>query len=364
MKTTRIAMGLVAALGAALAHERARAGDAAEEFAERARKHYLVGVRAQEKSLEKEARDAFTRALAADTDHAGARHALGHVRHDGRWLTRDEAMHEKGMVRRDGRWVLQEEADILDLPAKQRALRRQGQAKVRELLDAYAAGGDRAKRFARESLDTIEDEHKVEPMAFALRSRNEDVRTLAAEELGRIGNRRALRPLLHRAVFDPSEDVRHASVDAAKVIGDANLIAPLVGALGSESANVRMNAARAIARAGDVRGVKYLVYRFEARGGGAPRAYNMTANQLTFIQDFDVEVASTAFIADPIPGIIQEGTVLDVQVVATQQTTHLVEREVIHRALQHLTGATDVPNETGAWARWFRDNEVDLTARR
>ncbi len=43
------------------------------------------------------------------------------------------------------------------------------------------------------------------------------------------------------------------------------------------------------------------------------RANITLINQLTFVQDFDVEVAQTAFIADPIIGIIQDGVVLDVQ---------------------------------------------------
>jgi tetratricopeptide (TPR) repeat protein len=43
------------------------------------------------------------------------------------------------------------------------------------------------------------------------------------------------------------------------------------------------------------------------------RANITLITQLTFIQDFDVEVAQTAFIADPIIGVIQDGLVLDVQ---------------------------------------------------
>ncbi len=389
MKTTRrvaprlvaltLCATLCATLGAALAHDSAWACDASQEFAERrakiaamtdaapqeqARAHYLLGVWAKENGLTKEADAAFARAVEIEPDHAAARQALGHVRSGERWLTQAEAMEAKGMVLRDGRWILREEADILDLPARQRELRRADQAKVRKLLDTYARGGERAKKFAKEALGTIDSAHKLEPMAFALRSRNAAVRALAAEELGKVGSRRALRPLLHRAVYDPSEDVRFASIDAAKVIGDANLIAPLVHALASESASTRMHAAQAIGRVGDVRGVQYLVYRFEARGGGGPRAYSMSVNQVTFIQDFDVEVAQTAFIADPIPGVIQEGTVLDVQVVATQQTSYIVEREVIHGALQRITGATDVPMENGAWAAWLKEHRSELTAAR
>ena len=43
------------------------------------------------------------------------------------------------------------------------------------------------------------------------------------------------------------------------------------------------------------------------------RANITLITQLSFIQDFDVEVAQTAFIADPIVGVIQDGLVLDVQ---------------------------------------------------
>ncbi|MHC4731371.1 MAG: hypothetical protein ACYS6Z_12400, partial [Planctomycetota bacterium] len=36
-------------------------------------------------------------------------------------------------------------------------------------------------------------------------------------------------------------------------------------------------------------------------------------NQISFVQDFDVEVAQTSFIADPVIGVIQDGLSLDVR---------------------------------------------------
>src|SRR5262249_61013252 len=53
----------------------------------------------------------------------------------------------------------------------------------------------------------------------------------------------------------------------------------------------------------------------------APRssAYNTQeasihfVNQIAYVHDFEVEVAQTAFIADPVIGIIQDGLVLDVR---------------------------------------------------
>lgn len=43
------------------------------------------------------------------------------------------------------------------------------------------------------------------------------------------------------------------------------------------------------------------------------RSYVSVLNQVSFLQDFDVDVANTAFIANPEIGVIQEGVVLDVR---------------------------------------------------
>ena len=43
------------------------------------------------------------------------------------------------------------------------------------------------------------------------------------------------------------------------------------------------------------------------------RAYVSVLNEISFLQDFDVDVANTAFIANPEIGILQEGVVLDVR---------------------------------------------------
>jgi general secretion pathway protein D len=43
------------------------------------------------------------------------------------------------------------------------------------------------------------------------------------------------------------------------------------------------------------------------------RANLTVVNQISFVQDFDVEVAQTAFIADPVIGVIQDGLTLDVR---------------------------------------------------
>jgi hypothetical protein len=323
-----------------------------------AKEHYVLGVFARDHGLEEEARAEFRAALAADPSHEAAHQALGEVRSGDTWVSHDEAMMLKGLVLRDGAWILKEEAAILDLPMQEKMRRTAEQSKTTKLLRAYGDGADATRKFAAEALAGVDDKYKLEPLAWGLRSKNTDVRTYSAKELGRIGDRRGLRPVVWRALHDPDAGVRAASTAAAKSIGDPNLLAPFVSALWADNAQVRMNAAAGVADLGDRVGVKYLVYRFEAHGGGAPRAYYSNIRQVSFIQDFDVEVAQTAFIADPQVGTIQEGFVLDVQVVATSETAEIVERESYHTALRRLTGATDVKNEPGAWAAWWKANHA------
>jgi hypothetical protein len=224
-----------------------------------------------------------------------------------------------------------------------------------------AAGGEREARLAREALSGVPDRAKAGPFAYALRARSRDVRLFAAGELGRIRDRRTLKALVHRALRDPEADVRAACVDAAKAVGDPELLAPFARAfLSVESPEVRAAAAEAIGRTGDVRGIAYLVYAIEGHGGG-PRSHIYTATQLSFVQDFDVEVAQTAFIADPQIGVLQEGAVLDVKVASTEWYSTRVERVAIGGALRRLSGV-DHGWDAAAWRRWMAENRSGTVA--
>ncbi|MEN8148321.1 MAG: HEAT repeat domain-containing protein [Planctomycetota bacterium] len=337
------------------------------EYQERAAKlatddangHYVLGLWCSKNDLDTEARLEFEKVVALDADHEGARSALGYVRHQGRWLSKDEAMRQKGFVRHEGVWLLKEEVAAKLLPATERKRKAEAQAKVRKLLKQMVAGGAKVERIATKALAGVKDNYKVEPLAYALRYPAENVRVFAAKELGRIQDRRALQPLIHRSVIDPSETVREVALDAALAYQDPNLLAPYVKALNSKHQPVRINAAEAVGGLGDVRGIQYLVYRMSAHGGGLNRSHIYLANQLSFIQDFDVEVAQTAFIADPQPGILQEGTTLDVRVLATERQADIVERRVLRNSLKRLSGV-DMGDDAEKWGKWWMQNRERL----
>jgi general secretion pathway protein D len=54
------------------------------------------------------------------------------------------------------------------------------------------------------------------------------------------------------------------------------------------------------------------------------RAYATMLNQITYVQDFDVEVALASIIADPIVGVVSDGIVLDVRPTISQDRRYIL----------------------------------------
>lgn len=78
------------------------------------------------------------------------------------------------------------------------------------------------------------------------------------------------------------------------------------GLLDDTAFNLVVNAVDKSANALEVMAPELTVFNTE-------RAYVTVLNEVSFLQDFDVDVANTAFIANPEIGILQEGVVLDVR---------------------------------------------------
>ena len=250
------------------------------------------------------ARLAYERVLALDPEHRAARRALGYAEVDRTWLRGDALRRARGFVRHAGRWVTAEEVAEAAGSEPEMQARRTGEGQV---------GIGRALRGS-------EDETRV-------------------------------RALLARTVEDPDEEVRREAAAGLRAVGAPCTVRSLGRALWSRDATIRVRAAEALGRIGDVAAAPYLVARWEKRSGAFPRAVFTQIDQLAYIQDFDVEVAKTSFIADPLVGVLQEGVVLDVRIHATEQTVSTVERVAYATALRRISGQ-DHGHDVAAWRRW------------
>jgi HEAT repeat protein len=130
-----------------------------------------------------------------------------------------------------------------------------GVAAVEPLIKALGDEDDDVRWLAADALGEIGDERAVEPLIKALRDDNVHC---AAEALGNIGDVRAVEPLI-KALEDEEWRVRYYAARALIIIMDARAVEPLIGALEDETWAVRGNAAYALGEIGDARAVEPLI---------------------------------------------------------------------------------------------------------
>ena len=167
-----------------------------------------------------------------------------------------------------------------------------------------------------------------------------------------------VRELSSRALLDKHESVR---VEAAKALRDSRdvaVIAPAINAMSSKSPSIRNNAAEALGNMGYKSGVEPLVHRLAAlqSGGGTigHRANIYIGFQTAYVQDYDLEIAQGASIADPIINVQDSGVVLDAR--ATVQMTKEVEMRRVMTSLRQLT-REKIGDAPGKWAAWWEENQ-------
>lgn len=306
---------------------------------------------------------AYEIVIGLDPEHLAARRALGYERHAGRWLQGDDARRAKGFVRHQGRWMTAEEFAAATRPEREAAEQQAGEARVRAELARIATGDPDLVPAAQRALAAIPTRFHLAPLAQALRCQPASLRVFAAGALARLNDPLAIPPLLKRVIDDPDPAVRAAVGAALRALDEPSTLAPLARALSSSYADTRVRAAEAIAMLGDVAGLGYVIARWEARSGNFPQVYFAQMRQISYIQDFDVEVAQTSFIADPIVGVLQEGVVQAVRIVATEQTFTTVERTGYHDAAKGLAGV-DLGGDVKAWTSFWNQNKDRLLAER
>jgi len=340
--------------------------DPAAEYARRlgsiepgdAEARFRLALWCEERGLAKEAVTEHRAVVTLDPDHRASRRALGYERVCGRWMKGDEAMRAKGFLEHEGRWVTPEEHALYakdEIAAEEaRVARRRADAALQSAWSQDPAVRGRALA----AISDLPAAHRLRPLSIATRIRHADVRAKAIEGLRALGSKEALPPLYKAAIFDQDESIRRAAVDAIRATDAEGKIGPFVRALQSPFDPVRLHAIQALGALGDAGAVGPLVRRFEVSGGSGQSVYISNVNQISYVQDFDVEVAQTSFIADPVIGVIQDGLTLNFRALAINGYVEVYEKPALQAALKNLTGK-DLGNVPSAWAKWWKEQRKE-----
>lgn len=326
---------------------------------EDARAAYKLALELEAAGATDLAAKAYEIVIGIDPEHRAARRALGFEKIGEQWLRGKALKRAKGFVRYDGRWMTAEEFAAATRPQREAAEQKKGEQRVLGLLGMIASRIPERVSKGKRLMAVEPDRFKLAPLAQALRCDPPELRIYAAQELGRMGDPLGGPALLKRAIYDKDADVRRAVVAALRDIGSPSTVHPLGRALNSRFRDVRIRAAEALGMLGDELAYPYVIKKWEGRAGDFPRVYFAQTNQISYIQDFDVEVAQTSFIADPIVGVLQEGVVQAVKIHATEQSFHIYERPAFNGALASLAG-TDLGQKVGAWRKFWLENKDRL----
>ncbi|MDG1500157.1 MAG: HEAT repeat domain-containing protein [Planctomycetota bacterium] len=219
----------------------------------------------------------------------------------------------------------------------------------------------------RDLLSNLGD-HDIRPtLAGELRHRTSKRRELAALILHRsdlsVDEESTVQALVRVAILDGSEDVRAECSRTLRDLKQEAITQPFVKALGSTSPAVRTNAAEALGTLGFVQAAAPLISALAATSSSAgsyrpPASHIFIGKQVAYIQDFDVEVAQGASIANPKVNVITEGAVLDVRLLSVrQEMVRLNERSALRSSLKSLLGK-DFKYSADKWSKYLEEHPI------
>ena len=79
--------------------------------------------------------------------------------------------------------------------------------------------------------------------------------------------------------------------------------------------------------------------------------------------DFDTTANYLYNLSDPVVGVLSDGVVQSVKILATEQTFYIYERPAFNGALKSLAGH-DLGNKVGAWKQFWHENGKRLLEER
>lgn len=231
----------------------------------------------------------------------------------------------------------------------------------RELRTAVAGSEEEIRR-ALDALASAPSARLYGPLSHALKGPDPYPRMIAAQVLGRIRTPQAVAPLVEAALSDPVEAVRRQAVKGLFHLQGPEAAWPFIDALSSATILKRIYAAQALGALGNPYAIAILVTRLTYVWGASNRGFAYIGQQVTYIKDFDIEIAANAAIANPTEGVVSTGIVQDAKVLKVTRELELVERRVVAGALRDLTGA-DFGENGSAWAAWWKTNRDEVLAK-
>jgi hypothetical protein len=321
------------------------------ELAEYAREHRLFKI---EKEL-------LWDVIAIDPDHETAREKLGHLKHDGEWMTKEQAMKAQGMVRYKGRWVTEEEMAAAEALEEQETLHKKTIFEIRQQMHRLSSKQDKTVNDAREKLAKFDRDDRIEVFMDALTWDKREARAYAAEQLGVLQHREAGNPLAKRVIEDTSSTVRETALKAILALKADGVPGVFIKALLGENQARRVRAADALYYFPDSRIVPYVltalgrILKDEPDASMVTYGFTGDVTQTNLARKVMVNNGGTPI---QLPTTSKfEGSFGDPGK-KDEEKARKFEKEALLRTLERITGE-NFGDDWESWVRWYNSKVAE-----
>ncbi|HEV3121182.1 MAG TPA: HEAT repeat domain-containing protein [Isosphaeraceae bacterium] len=230
-----------------------------DKTAKTAEAQYELGLWCEQEKLPAYAELQFRKAVEADDTFAAAHQKLGHVLHEGRWITNDELRTSQGLVKVKGKWMSKEEKAKFDEEKAVTGAQAAWRARLRVLRNALLEAGPEKRQAAQSQLAAIRDPVAVTPLVKTFSEDADALRTLLVRILGGIPGAEASQALVNRLLAETESGARQAALEELSHRNDSNIVPLLIRSLKSRDLAQVNRAAWALGNLNAVSAVPKLV---------------------------------------------------------------------------------------------------------
>lgn len=251
-----------------------------------------------QQKLPKESLTELKKVLALNPDHEEARLAAGFQKVNGKWLSEDDANAAKGLVKHKGKWMTPEQRDLDAAMEEQKELDKAIQHEVTVQLGHLKSTVEKTRQDAVAALAKIDDKYKVKSYIAAIASPQREIRKFVFQELGRIKDATALRPLVRRSLWDEDEELRPVAYRAVQDIGHPDVALLYVPFLAEESISARIRCVDALGHFKDLRVVPALLQSLE-NNIDLTKSFDKEGDQMTQLAQRTIVMGDGSAVALP-----------------------------------------------------------------
>ena len=195
-----------------------------------------------------------------DANHEKAQVALGRVWNDGGWVDRDEMMAAQGYVKYKGRYVTTQELDVLQKTTAELGQEREWFQKIKLWHGWIVGRSDERRQQGLVALQQIDEAQAAPAVIrFLCEDARRDLRLMGASLLAKLSGGKAASGLVKLALFDVDPEVRYTSLNAIGSDKFEQAQAAFIKQLKSEYNTIVSRAAAALGRVGDERAIAPLI---------------------------------------------------------------------------------------------------------